>query len=416
MKILIITGCVYAENCNRKSFTGLDYVVSDISRTIASKCDITIFTTTPYPKSSKLGDIPIKSYSYMQLLNYMDKKEILKIIKKKNVSIREKMKLIRASALSYFLSNLCKKEKFDLISMQGAGHCNIMLSRVAQQNNIPIVYTLHGLLSFGAPNIDYIDKVAEIELLKYIKKHGDVLTVVSEGVKKQISEKYGISSEKVHVINNAVKTSCVVSDRIIEQNKEKNDFVNIVSVGTLCENKNQIQLVRAYNLLPENIKKKCRVYLVGKDDSNGIIKKYIIDNKLTDSVKICGFLKKKDVERLYLNASFNVLLSISEGFGMSMIEAAYFGVPTLTFNDLDAAHDIYSEDSMILVNDRSDKAVCEGLIKMINRKWDSKKIRKSVDKFNENTYFQYLKIFENIYKEKMNFIEKDFTGEFVVKI
>lgn len=59
MKILIITGCVYAENCNRKNFTGLDYVVSDISRTIASECDITIFTTTPYPKSSILDDIPM---------------------------------------------------------------------------------------------------------------------------------------------------------------------------------------------------------------------------------------------------------------------------------------------------------------------------------------------------------------------
>ena len=49
-------------------------------------------------------------------------------------------------------------------------------------------------------------------------------------------------------------------------------------------------------------------------------------------------------------------------------------------------------------------------------KWDSRKIRKSVNKFNENTYFQYLKIFENIFKEKMNFIDKDFTDEFVVKI
>lgn len=418
LKILMITGCVYAKKCGRKSFTGLDYVVGDIAEKIGEQSDVTVFTTTPYPKTSELPNAKIKSYSYVQLLPYINKEktEILQILKKNNIKIREKIKLIRAVLLSELVTELCKNEHFDLISMQGVGHCNYILARAAKNMHIPILYSLHGLLSFGAPNIDYIDRIAEQELLKYIKHKSDTLTVVSEGIKKQICEKYDIDQQFVCVFNNAVKIGVNNGEICSKEHEHIKDDINIISVGTLCENKNQIQLIRAYELLPEEIKNKCKISLVGKDETNGEIEKYIVDNHLEESIKICGFLSKQEVAKLYLSSTFNVMLSISEGFGLSMIEAAYCGIPTLTFDDLDAAHDIYSEDSMILLRERSDEAVCAGLLDMIDKKWNAEKIRESVKQFNTDNYLQYLQKYEELCANKNNIIDIDFLDNLLRKI
>lgn len=63
MKILIVTGCVYAKNCGRSSFTGLDYVVSEIATKLGETNDVTVYTITSYPSSSRLENVTIRSYS-----------------------------------------------------------------------------------------------------------------------------------------------------------------------------------------------------------------------------------------------------------------------------------------------------------------------------------------------------------------
>ena len=99
-----------------------------------------------------------------------------------------------------------------------------------------------------------------------------------------------------------------------------------------------------------------------------------------------------------------------------MIEAAYFGIPTLTFDDLDAAHDIYTNDSMILLKDRSDESVCKGLLNMIERKWNSEKIHNSAKRFNENIYLEYLRKYEKISEKRENIINDDFVDILLRKI
>lgn len=417
LKILMITGCVYAKNTGRTSFTGLDYVVGDIAEKIGTKCDLTVFTTTPYPRSSEMNNANIRSYSYLQLVPYTVKniRNIYILLKNKKLSFIEKIKMIISLLLSDYICDLCKREQYDLISMQGVGHCNYLLSRVGYKNHIPVVFSLHGLLSFGAPNIRYIDSWTESELLKYVKQKSLTISVVSKGIQTLICNKYDINNERVHVINNAVKFRTVSNDcaGVI---KEESDEIKIISVGTLNKNKNQIQLLRAFTLLPESIKKKCKITLVGKDDTNGEIENYIAENALENIVTVCGFLSKDDVAKLYIDSTFNVMLSISEGFGLSMIEAAYFGIPTLTFDDLDAAHDIYTEDSMILLKDRSDETVREGLLAMIEKNWDADKIHKSVKRFNEDIYFEYLELFKHISKNNDNLIDRDFAIELLEEI
>ena len=47
MKILLVTGAIYAQNSSRKHFTGLDYVVTQIGQSLSNDNEIVFFTTSP---------------------------------------------------------------------------------------------------------------------------------------------------------------------------------------------------------------------------------------------------------------------------------------------------------------------------------------------------------------------------------
>lgn len=71
-----------------------------------------------------------------------------------------------------------------------------------------------------------------------------------------------------------------------------------------------------------------------------------LENNLYNNVFICGFVDKFKLSNLYAIADYNVMLSITEGFGLSMIEAAV-GIPTLRFRTWMPLR-IYSPASMLL--------------------------------------------------------------------
>ena len=98
------------------------------------------------------------------------------------------------------------------------------------------------------------------------------------------------------------------------------------------------------------------------------------------------------------------MLSLCEGFGLSMIEAARYGIPSLTFSDLDAVKDIYSPTYMLLMEDRSDETVAEGIINMFSTNWNREEIVKESQKFNEDIYLEYLDVYKMIIDSGSNII------------
>jgi glycosyltransferase involved in cell wall biosynthesis len=239
-----------------------------------------------------------------------------------------------------------------------------------------------------------------------VRDNDFVITTVSTGTKMIPCKDKNIDPDKVVVVNNAVKidtTSAVNWKQKYPQTIGRNI---IISIGSISSGKNQIQLLRAYNLLPNDLRSKTMIFLAGQDLTGGIVEDYIVKHNLKDNVVVCGFLSRKELAGLYQIADYNVLLSISEGFGLSMIEAAKYGIPTLTFADLDAVKDL-SPQSMLLLNERTDEAVSEGLMKMFSMVWDKEAIIKSVEQFNEDIYLRYLDVYNQIIKNKSNLVKPE---------
>ena len=67
MKILLVTGAIYAQNSSRKHFTGLDYVVTQIGQSLSNDNEIVFFTTSPIGEKSvvdgcKVYSNPVKCF------------------------------------------------------------------------------------------------------------------------------------------------------------------------------------------------------------------------------------------------------------------------------------------------------------------------------------------------------------------
>ena len=90
-------------------------------------------------------------------------------------------------------------------------------------------------------------------------------------------------------------------------------------------------------------------------------------------------------------------MSLSEGFGLSLIEGMHFGKPCISFNDIDAFDDIYNPCAMIGVDLHNNEAVANGIRLLIERKWDSNIIRSYSQKFeSQNMARNYCNVYERI--------------------
>ena len=89
------------------------------------------------------------------------------------------------------------------------------------------------------------------------------------------------------------------------------------------------------------------------------------------------------------------MASRDEGFGLSLIEGFSFGIPCVTFSDLDAVQDIMNEDAVLLCASRDDKDFSDVISAAIKKKWDKEKITEYAKQFSLETMAErYCKFYE----------------------
>lgn len=117
-----------------------------------------------------------------------------------------------------------------------------------------------------------------------------------------------------------------------ENQKLKKDFSFpfFIYVGNFYPHKNLEMLIAAFKLL-KNIEQK--LILIGPDDYfKKILLKKIIDQKLSKKIIFFKPDSISDLIFFYKNAEALINPSISEGFGLPLIEAIYFNCPVIASN------------------------------------------------------------------------------------
>ncbi len=202
--------------------------------------------------------------------------------------------------------------------------------RGASKIGVPVIATVHEvwqgewLQNMGVVN----GLVGHILERFYLRKPFDRYIAVSDFTKRKLINKLGIEKEKIEVIYNGVDLELYES--ILPEAKYPDPTV--VTVCRLVEYKRVSDLIRAVALLRPrypNLKLK----IIGNGPEEESLRKLTRELDLEQNIEFLGKISDfTDVIKILKRSHIFALASITEGFGMVIIEAMASGIPYVASN------------------------------------------------------------------------------------
>jgi len=114
--------------------------------------------------------------------------------------------------------------------------------------------------------------------------------------------------------------------------KKMKQVVDILYVSPIFAYKHQVEVIKAFKLLPSITNKTFRLHLVGGVGSKKYYKKVLNEIAAIDNIFIYDFLPKTKVLKFLRESDIFVFASECETFGISLLEAMATGIPIACSN------------------------------------------------------------------------------------
>lgn len=400
MKILLITPYITSpyHPAFLRNQTGFGYMVHDIAQYVAKIDDVDVYAPMAFTPEIKVDGFKVIKRNKCSFLRSLRLSNIIDGIAF-NHKYKQPFKM-RLRSLYVFASigqveSMMKQ--YDIVHIHGCSELTDAVIKACRRHKVPFLVTLHGLNSFEQA-IKQNEELRRYErdfLKDSVKKHNPV-SFISTGNMKTAENFIGIKATNFYVINNGCNIH--IEPMTIDIRREygilANDFV-FAFVGNVSINKNQVQVARAWLLLPEELRSKCKVLFVGRYREDDELVKFIRKNHLENSLILCGIQPKEKVSNYFHACDSTILTSITEGFGLSIIEGFVYGKPNVTFADLPATPDLYDEGVMVVAENRTDQALTQAMVEVMHKSFDTNYISEYVHKF---SFEKMAKCYHELYK------------------
>ena len=219
--------------------------------------------------------------------------------------------------------------------------------------------------------------------------------IANSNFTKKLGIEIGLPKEKIYVIH----PGCEEPIKIEKEYELKADkiyqdsFPKIITVARLDRRKNHQNILMCIRNLKEIFPKIKYVSVGDGEERNNLIKlvkELKIDNEVTLLSTIDGKLKNALLKKSNLFLMPSILHKKSvEGFGISFIEAACYGVGSIG-GKIGGASDAIKEDATGLICDGDNiESIYENVIKFFKNN-DYKKYGDNAEKFSENFYWKII--------------------------
>ncbi|MBR4131176.1 MAG: glycosyltransferase [Bacteroidaceae bacterium] len=191
---------------------------------------------------------------------------------------------------------------------------------------------LFGIKSIVRNNIDFFNALSKNRwYAKLSYRWADYIIAQQEEMRKGIIATTHSAPQKVITLNNPIDTKLIDEKSKVESPYDKEDkSIKFVWTARIIRAKGQDILIKAFNIV-HRATPNSKLYLVGKYDKNDTyyqeLMKYVIANKLSDSVVFTGF--DNNPYKWVVNADCYVMPSKKEGLPNSLIDAMYLGKPVV---------------------------------------------------------------------------------------
>ena len=275
---------------------------------------------------------------------------------------------------SYWRTNLTSElQKYNLDIFHGLSN---EIPYNIQKSSVKSVVTIHDLIFLRYPNLyKRFDRKIYEKKFRYACEHADKVIAISEQTKRDIIDFFGTDESKIAVVYQGCNPVFYQKSKQEEQEKIRKKFKlperYILSVGTIEERKNTLQIVKALHKHQIDIP----LVLAGRLTPYAErIKTYIKENQMENQVMLLHEVETAELPALYQMSEIFVYPSIFEGFGIPIIEALNSGVPVITsregcFSEAGGADSLYVDPENVdklaeAINQiLSDKKLKENMIK-----------------------------------------------------
>ena len=250
-------------------------------------------------------------------------------------------------------------------------HSCLYMGRVAQyakkKYGIEYVVTEH---SSGYFRDLYTFK--QIELTRSILSDSREIVAVSRKMSVFFQDKI-FNKKKWNVIPNIVHP--IFFDKPLQNNNfSKFKFLNVAFMN---ENKQQINIIKAFEKLLNSGITDIELYFVGDGNQRKIIEDYIKQNKI-NNIFFYGQKNREEIANIMKDSDCFVLSSKFETFGVVLVEALASGLPLIATR-CGGPEDIVNDDNGILVNKDDICELYDAMkeIKFNKDKYSKEKLRES---------------------------------------
>lgn len=219
-------------------------------------------------------------------------------------------------------------KKYDFILLPAA---NRRILQVSRKFTVAVVHDLsqyHVEQKYDFLRMFYCKKVLPF----YLRRINRVVAV-SGSTANDLENFWKIPASRISVNYNGFdgkrfNRTPVDSAEILAEYKLEKKFILYVS-RIEHPGKNHLNLIKAYERLPEKIRDEYDLVLGGSFwPGSEAVKNYAEKSDVSENIKFIGFVKNENLPPLYHAASLYVFPSLFEGFGLSLLEAMACGVPT----------------------------------------------------------------------------------------
>lgn len=161
-------------------------------------------------------------------------------------------------------------------------------------------------------------------LEKYAFEKAEAIITVSNYTKQIIVEKYQISPEKIYPVYNAIDFQLNISQEVKKPIRQK----IVLFLGRITFQKGPDYFVRAAKKVVEKIQN-VKFLMVGTGDMYTRMIEMAADLGIGKFFHYTGFLERSKIEQIFKISDVYVLPSVSEPFGLTVLEALKAGVPVI---------------------------------------------------------------------------------------
>jgi L-malate glycosyltransferase len=227
-------------------------------------------------------------------------------------------------SLAAKMADVMCRWKLDLLHVHYAiphAPAAFLAKQIAKDCRIKVITTLHGtdVTLVGSERSFF-------EITKFSVNESDGVTAVSEAIKKQTIEVFGLDKH-IEVIHNFVNTEQFKPDSTacIRLPFTQDDHKIIMHLSNFRPVKRAADVLEIFRLIHERVKSK--LVLIGDGPDLSLVEHLARQNQIDNDIIFLG--SQDSVESLLPAADLFLLPSLTESFGLAALEAMSCGVPVI---------------------------------------------------------------------------------------